>query len=57
MKKIIITPDGRKFEFCNHQLFDFQCRFFAVLAGIPKRVTITCDEMVDYNEVYKVEYI
>lgn len=56
MRKIIIAPDSRIFEFRYDQLFEFHCRLFAILCGIPKKVTIVCDDSVGFDEVYKIEY-
>lgn len=56
MKMIIICPDGSREEFRYDQFSEFHCCLFAIMCGIPKKVTILCDESVGFNEVYKIEY-
>lgn len=56
MRRIIIAPDSRIFEFRYDQVFEFQSRLYAVLSGIPKKVTIICDDSVGFDEVFKIEY-
>ena len=57
MKRIIKVYTGCEFVFDIHENFEFNCRLFACLAGIPKKVTLICDESVHYDEVYKIELL
>lgn len=57
MKRIIKTYMGSEYVYDIHDSFEFTCRLFACLAGLPKKVTVECGSDVDFNEVYIIELI
>ena len=57
MKRIIKVDTGSEFVYDIHDNYEFNCRLFACLAGLPKKVTLVCDESVSFNEVYKIDLL
>lgn len=57
MKRIIKVYTGSEFVFNWDEYCEFTCRLFACLAGIPKKVTIICDESVGFDEVYVIDLL